>query len=101
MIGFITDTTTAKAILAGIEQTLVDHGQPPYWTTGAFPIYTGDHAGGMFIPASDEILNTPLRQGLTPLDFEETHALIDTLGGLDARIELDPKAITSPEEEQL
>ena len=99
MIGFVTNKTTADLILAGIDQTMKSHGQPTYWTTGAYPIHTGDDAGQVFIPASDELLATPLRGGMTPLDFPETHAMLDTLGGLESRTQLDPKDIQPPEED--
>lgn len=98
MIGFVTDKTTSDAILAGIEQAMAAHGQPNYWTTGAFPIYSGEYKGGTFIPASDELLATPLRGGLTPMDFPETHAMLDALGGLGARIHLHPSTIIDPDQ---
>lgn len=99
MIGFITDPETAAAIVKGIAAILDAHGQPNYWSTGSYPIYSGHYAGMAFIPASDELLATPLRKGLTPMDFQETHAMIDALGGRDARQDLDPQAIINPDQE--
>ena len=60
------------------------------------PIYTGDHAGKTLIPASDEILDTPLRQGQTPRDFPEFSQLIEALGGLDARVNISPEDLLDP-----
>ena len=96
MIGFITTQKTADAFLADIA-----HGQlgRQYWTTGSFLIFTGKDAGQYFIPASDELLATPLRNGLTPMDFPEFHLSLDTLGGLEARLDLDPAAIIDPDAE--
>ena len=74
MIGFITTPEIASTVLNSIKQVQIDNGRPHYWTTGAEPIYTGDHAGQMFIPASDNVLDTPLRNGLTPRDFPDQRA---------------------------
>lgn len=96
MIGFITTPETAEAILAGIEAAQVSRGLPHFWTVGKYPIYTGEHAGKVFIPADDAILNTNLRLGQTPMDFPEAPQLIAALGGLEARIDIDPAAIIDP-----
>tara|TARA_R110000868_G_C10739200_1_gene752241 strand:+ start:630 stop:932 length:303 start_codon:yes stop_codon:yes gene_type:complete len=96
MIGFITSPETAQAILAGIEAAQVSREMPYYWTVGKYPIYTGEHAGKMFLPFDDEMLATNLRGGLTPVDFPEFGQLVGALGGLDARIDLDPQFIVGP-----
>ena len=97
MIGFITTPETAAAVLAGIRQAQIDNGRDHYWTTGAEPIFSGDDVGGMFIPADDEILSTPLRNGLTPRDFPEFDQLISLLGGLDARVPIQPEVLIDPD----
>lgn len=96
MIGFVTDAQTADIILDGIKDAQLSRGLPIFWTTGSFPIFTGSYAGNMFIPADDELLSTILRNGKTPMDFPETIVLIDSLGGLQARIDLPSDTIIDP-----
>jgi len=96
MIGFVTSPTTSYEVLQGIEEAQLSRGLPFFWTTGSYPIYAGANTGQVFIPADDELLTTNLRQGLTPMDFPETHIFIKALGGLDARVEIDPKDIVNP-----
>jgi len=97
MIGFITTPETASTVLDAIKQVQIDNGRAHYWTTGAEPIYTGENAGQMFMPAGDEVLDTPLRNGLTPRDFPEFDQLVTLLGGLDARVEVDPDFLINPD----
>ena len=99
MIGFIVSTETAAAVLAGVEQAMSSRGLPNYWSPGAYPIQTGEHAGKSFIPADDTILSTPLRGNppLTPADFPEFSSLIELLGGLDSRVDIAPETIIPPE----
>ena len=96
MIGFITSPETATAVLSGIEQAMASRGLPNYWTCGKYSIHTGEHAGDMFLPFDDGMMATNLRGGLTPIDFPEFGQLVAALGGLDARIDLDPQAIIDP-----
>tara|TARA_B100001093_G_C26830737_1_gene1015964 strand:- start:610 stop:918 length:309 start_codon:yes stop_codon:yes gene_type:complete len=97
MIGFITDKQTAATVMDGIRQAQTSRGQHYYWTTGSALIYSGNHAGKTFIQASDFLLDTPLRNGLTPRDFPEFDELVAILGGLDARVEIDPKVLDDPD----
>lgn len=96
MIGFITDPQTAQAVLDGIRTAQESRGLPHYWTVGSYPIHTGEHASKMFLPFDDEMMATNLRAGMTPMDFPAAPQLIAALGGLDARIDLDPQAIIDP-----
>jgi hypothetical protein len=96
MIGFITDIQTAQAVLDGIRNAQESRGLPYYWNTGSYPIYTGTHAGKVFLPFDDEMMATNLRGGLTPMDFPEAPQLIAALGGLDARVDLAPQTIINP-----
>lgn len=96
MIGFITDIQTAQAVIDGIRNAQESRGLPYYWTTGSYPIYTGTHAGKVFLPFDDEMMATNLRGGLTPVDFPEFEQLVGSLGGLGARIDLAPQAIINP-----
>ena len=97
MIGFITTAETAAIVLDGIREAQLSRGSAHYWTTGAMPIYAGTHSGQMFIPASDAILSTPLRVGVTPRDFPEFDQLVTLLGGLDARVDIDPDVLINPD----
>jgi hypothetical protein len=99
MIGFVVSPATAAAVLAGVEQAMDARGLPHYWSPGSFPIHRGEHAGQAFIPADDAVLATPLRGNppLAPTDFPEFSQLIALLGGLDARVDIDPSTIVAPE----
>jgi len=97
MIGFITTPETASIVTDGIREAQLSRGQHYYWTTGAEPIYSGAKKGKMFIPASDNVLDTPLRKGLTPRDFPEFDQLVTLLGGLDARVEINPDSLINPD----
>ena len=96
MIGFVTTPETAAEVLNAIRDAQLSRGHAHFWTTGALPIYEGENAGLTFIPASDEILDTPLRKGQTPRDFPEFSILINTLGGLDSRVDVDQADLVNP-----
>ena len=100
MIGFITSTETAATVIDGIREAQLSRGSAYYWTTGAMPIYSGDHAGQMFIPASDALLDTPLHHDVTPRDFPEFDQLVTLLGGLDARVDLPASDIIDPDQSE-
>ncbi len=97
MIGFVTTPQTAEILLESIKQAQIANGRPHYWTTGAEPIFTGEHAGKMFVPAGEEVLSAPLRNGLTPRDFPEFDQLITLLGGLEDRVEIDIEDLIDPD----
>jgi len=96
MIGFITSPETADAILANIEAAEASRGLPHFWTVGKYPIFTGEHAGKVFLPFDDEMMATNLRGGMTPVDFPEFAQLVGAFGGLDARVDLAPESIIDP-----
>ena len=100
MIGFVTSTATAAIVIDGIREAQLSRGTAYYWTTGAMPIYAGTHSGQTYIPADDAILDTPLRQGLTPRDFPEFDILVETLGGLEARVDLPESDIIDPDQSE-
>ncbi len=97
MIGFITTPEIATTVIDGIRDAQLGRGQHYYWTTGAEPIYSGASVGEMFIPAGDEVLDTPLRNGMTPRNFPEFDQLVTLLGGLDSRVEIDPDDLINPD----
>lgn len=95
MTGFITNPETAAAINAAVAQAQIDRDLPVYWLPGQYPIYSGPHAGLYFLPADDAILSTPLMGNppSTPMDFPEFEQLVGMLGGLEARVEIDPSCL--------
>jgi hypothetical protein len=96
MIGFITTPEASAAVTRAISDAQTSRELPVFWLLIGMTIYSGEYAGMHFIPADDSILNTPLRGNpiQTPQDFPEFTLLIDLLGGLDARIDIDPSIIT-------
>lgn len=98
MKGFITNSDTADAILQGIANAQLSRNLPVYWSVGKYPIFTGPHAGKWFLPADDAILATPLMGNPVqrPTDFPECAQMIAALGGLQARVDLDPAALLDP-----
>jgi hypothetical protein len=98
MIGYITTQIQADAINAAIAKAQTDRSLPVFWLIGNIPIQSGIHAGMQFIPCDDGLLSTPLFGDpiQTPIDFPEFQAIIKTLGGLEARIDLDPEFTKLP-----
>ena len=98
MIGYITPPETAQAVSDGVAQAFAVRDLPQFWALAIMPILTGEHAGQMFIAADDSIFQTPLRGNppQRPTDYPEFEQLVEMLGGLEARVELDPAHITPP-----
>jgi hypothetical protein len=96
MIGFLLPPATAAAITAAIAAAQTSRALPVTWLLVGMPVLTGEHTGLHFLPASDEILSCPLHRGMTPQDFPEFAQLLALLGGLEARVEIDPATITAP-----
>ena len=101
MIGFVVTTEQAQAAAESVAAVQIAHGSPVFWQPGAYPIFSGEHAGQYFIPCDDAILSTPLTGSpvKTPPDYAEFTAIIESMGGLSARIDIDPSIIT-PDPEQ-
>jgi hypothetical protein len=95
LIGYIVDEGTSEAVTQAIRDAQESRGLPVFWLLDGVMIYSGEHAGMRFVPADDEILSTPLRGNpvLTPRDFPEFNTIIELLGGLNARQEIDPSVI--------
>ena len=98
MIGFVTTQEQATAANVAIAEAQTSRGLPVFWLAGSYPIHSGEHAGNCFVPCDDQTLSTPLigHPPQTPQDFPEFTEIIDSLGGLEARIHLDPKDIVDP-----
>ena len=100
MIGFVVTPEQAEAANAAIAEAQTSRGMPVFWLAGSYPIYTGEHAGSCFVPCDDATLSTPLigHPPQTPQDFPEFAIIIDSVGGLDARIDIPASDIAPPEQ---
>ena len=100
MIGFVVTPEQAQSVTESVAAAQIAHGSPVFWQPGVYPIYTGEHAGDCFIPCDNETLSTPLigTPPQTPQDFPEFATIIESIGGLDARIDIPASNITSPQE---
>lgn len=98
MIGFVVTPEQADAANAAIAEAQTSRGMPVFWLAGSYPIYTGEHAGECFVPCDNETLSTPLigHPPKTPQDFPEFATIIESIGGLDARIDIPASDIASP-----
>ena len=101
MIGFAVTQEQAQAVNAAIAEAQTIRNMPVFWLAGSNPIYTGEHAGNCFIPCDDATLATPLigHPPQTPQDFPEFVTIIESVGGLDARITIPATDITSSQSE--
>jgi len=99
MTGFLTTAETADAILDAIASEFDARNLPRFWSPGKCLIHSGPHAGLYFLPAGVGILDAPLMGSpvQTPQHFPEFAQLIASLGGLEARVELEPEALIDPE----
>ena len=98
MTGYILTEEQADAVLDAIAQAFIVRDLPQFWTPGKNRIHTGDHAGMWIVPADDQICDTPLMGNppMTPRDFPEFAQLIESLGGLEARQEIDASTLIDP-----
>lgn len=95
MIGFVTTKEISQTVNDAVSRAQTDRGLPVFWLPGAYPVFHGVHVGKSFIPCDDLIMHTPLRGNppLAPIDFPEFQAIIEELGGLDARVDISPSDI--------
>ena len=82
--GFKVTEEIKNVILSQIELSQTSKGLPHYWTPGAVEL----EDGFWLIPFTEQMLDTVLRDGKKPLDFPEGQQLVESLGGLDARVEV-------------
>jgi hypothetical protein len=99
MIGFVVTPEQAQAVNAAIADAQTNRGMPVFWLSGSYPICSGEYAGCYFVPCDDETLSTPLigHPPQTPQDFPEFATIIESIGGLDARVNLPAADIALPE----
>ena len=90
MIGFVTTKEQADAVNTAIAEAQTSRGMPVFWLVGSTPIHSGTHAGMHFIPCDEDTLSTPLvgNPPKTPVDYPEFQTIVDNLGGLDSRIDI-------------
>lgn len=98
MTGFITTPETSVAITAAVELAQTSRGLAPYIGIRGMEILSGANAGQHFLPFDDLALTTPLHGGTRVSDYPEFASLLAMLGGLDARVSLDPSLVTLPPE---
>lgn len=98
MIGFITTLETSAAITAAVELAQTSRDLAPYIGIRGMEILSGPNAGQYFLPFDDLALTTPLHGGTRVSDYPEFASLLAMLGGLDARVSLDPSLVTLPPE---
>lgn len=96
MIGYITTAETAAMVTDAIRLAQTSRGLEPYWILEGVKITSGPHAGKTFLPCDDAVLSAPLHRGTHPTDYPEFAELVAMLGGLDARVEIDPSEIAQP-----
>jgi hypothetical protein len=96
MIGFITTPETSAAITAEVELAQTSRGLSPYIGIRGMEILSGSDIGQHFIPFDDSALMTPLHGGTRISDYPEFSVLLAMLGGLDARVNIDPSLVTPP-----
>jgi hypothetical protein len=102
MIGFATSLEQAKEVNDIVASAQTSRGLPVFWLPGKYHIYTGYHAGMTFVPCSEKTLATPLTGNppLTPVDFPEFAQIVDSLGGLDSRVTIEPQDLIDPDAPQ-
>jgi len=98
MIGFITTPETSADITAAVELAQTSRGLAPYIGIRGMEILSGSDIGQHFIPFDDSALMTPLHGGTHVSDYPEFTSLLAMLGGLDARVDIDPLLVTPPPE---
>lgn len=98
MTGFITTPETSVAITAAVELAQTSRGLAPYIGIRGMEILSGANAGQHFLPFDDLALTTPLHGGTRVSDYPEFSSLLAMLGGLDARVSIDPSFVTLPPE---
>ena len=97
MTGYIVTTDQRDAIAAALDAAQEARGRK-YLHLGAMLIHTGEHAGGYFIGLADKDLTQKLG-GIQLAQYPEFQDIIASLGGLDARVEIDSADLIDPNAE--
>ena len=97
LTGYIVDETTRDTIAAALDAVQETRGRK-YLHLGAAYIHAGASAGKYFIGLSDKDL-TQKMAGTMLKDHPEFQQIITSLGGLDARVEIDSADLIDPNAE--
>jgi hypothetical protein len=90
MIGFIVTPTLSLQISNAVREAQVSRGLQPYLHIEGMPITTGEHEGKHFLPFDNTALQTHIYGNTRLGDHPEFATLVSMLGGMSARIDLDP-----------
>jgi len=96
MIGFIVTPETSAAITAAVELAQTSRGLSPYVGIRGMEILSGPDDGQHFLPFDDLALTTSLHGGTHVSDYPEFTSLLAMLGGLEARVDIEPELVTPP-----
>ena len=94
LTGYIVDEQTRDALADALDAAQEARGRK-FLHLGALVIYTGEHAGGYFIGLADKDLAQKL-SGIPLADYPEFQQIIASLGGLHARVDIDPSILIDP-----
>ena len=94
MTGYIVTTQKRNAIAAALDAAQESHGRK-FLHLGAMRIYAGADAGKYFIGLSNKDLTQKLG-GIQLAQYPEFQQIITSLGGLDARAEIDSSNLIDP-----
>jgi hypothetical protein len=94
--GYLTDSETADQISAAVAHACDVRGVARYIGVRGMPVFSGPHAGAVFIPLPDSALQQVMWRGQTLADFPEFAQLVGMFGGLGARVEIDAADLVDP-----
>ena len=94
MTGFIVTTDQRDAIAAALDAAQEARGRK-FLHLGAILIRAGEHAGKHFIGLADKDLTQKL-SGIPLAEYPEFQQIVEFLGGLDARVDIDPSILIDP-----
>jgi hypothetical protein len=93
--GYITNPATADAVSAAVAAACDARGVARFIAVQGMSIFSGPHAGAVFIPLDDISLDQRLMHDRMR-DYPEFQQLVASLGGLDARVEIDAQDLIDP-----
>lgn len=97
LTGYIVDEATRDTLSAALDSAQESRGRK-YLHLGAAFIHKGANAGKYFIGLADSDLTQKVA-GIMLKDYTEFQDIIASLGGLDARVEIDSAGLIDPNAE--
>ena len=94
LTGYIVDEQTRDALADALDAAQESRGRK-YLHLGASLIHSGADAGKYFIGLADKDLAQKL-SGIPLADYPEFQQIIASLGGLHARVDIDPSIFIDP-----